>query len=214
MGGICDALTEMGDLNRRTGDISIAADLIEQSIVLARQLGDDLRLAWSVFALGRVETERGNYAPAIKLYEQAQVLARQRGDECQVLELQIWLVVNLASSGRAPEAAIRIHSISTDVLRISNQSLSSNMLAAHAVVCAALGDAERAARLLGAHWAHYAKTGMPVEPIGEEAWLQRTGLATARDTLGRQSWERALNVGAGYTLEEALADAEQATAPD
>ena len=205
----------MGDLNRRTGDVSVAADLIEQSIVLAghsvTSSGWHGQFSRSV---GGIRARRLSL-PAIKLYEQAQVLARQRGDECQVLELETWLAVNLASSGRAPEAAIRLHSISTDVLRISNQSLSSNMLAAHAAVCAALGDAERAARLLGAHWAHYAKTGMPVEPIGEErAWLQRTGLATARDTLGRQSWERALNVGAGYTLEEALADAEQATAPD
>jgi tetratricopeptide (TPR) repeat protein len=201
----------MGDLHRRMGDVSIAADLINQSIVLAGQRGDNLRLAWSVFALGEVETERGNYARAIELYEQAQELDRQRGNEYQVVELETWIAANLASSGRAPEAARRLHSISADVLRLSDQSLSSNMLAAHAHVCAALGDAERAARLLGAHWAHYARKGAPVEPVAEEAWLQRIGLAAVRDTLGQQRWEQALDVGAGYSLEEALADAEQAT---
>jgi predicted ATPase/class 3 adenylate cyclase len=212
-GVISDGLGGLAELHLLLGDFSTATDLIEESIALARQLGDNFRLEGSVGLHGRVEVELGNPARAKELFEQAREFARQRGDENSVVWFESFIAYSLVVSGRPREAWSRLQSIEPDVLRISGHFLSYNVLATYAQVFAALGDAQRAARLLGGHWAHYTKLGAVLDPQVEEAWLQRTGIASVRDTLGQDRWQQALQVGSAYTLEEALADARAAGEP-
>ena len=76
-------------------------------------------------------------------------------------------------------------------------------------ICAAQGHHERAAILLGANWAHLAKTGLKIEPLAEEAEMRQFGLDVVRDQLGPERWDKALGVGRTMSLEDALALAVQ-----
>jgi tetratricopeptide (TPR) repeat protein len=212
LAGMARALAELAEEHMRAGQLDEAGELARESVALAQDSGDDLQLALSTHVHGRVATAQGEYDTAVDLLEQAQDLDRQRGDQLGVTWGEIAVAEVLATSGRAREAANRLHRVAADVLKMSNHVLSANTLATYAVTFSALGEAERAARLLGAHWAHWASIGEPVDTQSpeEEAWLQQSGISAARDTLNDKLWEEALRTGATYTLEEALADARQA----
>jgi hypothetical protein len=148
--------------------------------------------------------EQGNAAGAVDLFAKFQNLARERGDEITVAFMELYMAECLASASATREALDRLRRCTADVLRISHQSLTASLLAAYAVVYAALGEAEAAATLLGAHWAQLTKTGHEVVQEHEEPWIQRQGLASMRDTLGTHAGS-AIQPGGSYTLQEALA---------
>jgi hypothetical protein len=187
------------------GRLSTAAKLAEQSESAARRAGDRVRLSYALLRRGLVEYKRGNPAPALDLFAKSQDLVRERGDEISVAYMELHVAMCLASAGAAREPLDRLRRCTADVLRISHQHLTASLLAAYAVVYAALGEAEAAATLLGAHWAQLTKTGHEVVLEHEEPWLQQEGLASMRDTLGTQRWQHAIHAGGAYTLQEALA---------
>jgi len=210
--GIALALADLADQHIRAGRLDKAAEFAKESVVLAQVSGDSPQLAHSIHVHGRVATEQREFGLAVELFERAQDLNRQRGEEAGVIWGDVAIAKTLATSGRAGEAANRLHRVAADVLKWSNPLLSGDTLAAYAHTCAALGEAERAARLLGAHWALWAAIGEPVNKQSpeEQAWLEESGITAARDTLDEDLWEEALETGAHYTLEEAFADARQA----
>ena len=213
-GGICEALTETAYQQHLAGNLSTATELLEQSITLAHESQDSRRLAVSLFHQGRVEMTRDNPADARESFEQARDLARQRGDETAVVSAELFIGECLAQSGQVPQAYHHLVGLTPHVVKLSNNLLTVNLLAAYAHVCAVAGDVERAARLLGANWAHVEKTGTDIEDESEEAWLKQTGLAAVRDTLGDQKWQQSISIGRAYTLDDALIDAKQARIPD
>jgi tetratricopeptide (TPR) repeat protein len=212
LAGMALALAELAEQHLRAGALDKAAKLAEESVALAQDSGDDPQLAYSSHVHGRVAAARAEFGLAVELFERAQNLDRQRGNERGVIWGEVAIADALAASGRAGEAANRLNRVAADVLKMSSHVLSANTLATYAQTCAALGQAERATRLLGAHWALWAAIGEPVDTQSpeEQAWLQRSGLNAARNTLGDKRWEEALRTGANHNLEEALADARQA----
>jgi predicted ATPase/class 3 adenylate cyclase len=210
--GICDALREQSFLAMRAGSYDEASELLEQSIDVARRIEDPVRLGYAIHRFGWLEHERGHHATSIALFEESQALARRRGDETSVVFLDIWIANSQISAGQLDEATQRLERVAADITRVSHQSLNFSILSTYAHLLAALGDAPSAATLLGAHWAHYTKTGSRIEPESEEAWLQRTGLGAMRERLGRQRWQQALDNGGRMTLEEALNYANEAVA--
>jgi predicted ATPase/class 3 adenylate cyclase len=203
--GECEALLGLAAVQLVAGRLSLAGKLAEQSESTARRAGDRMRLGIALHRRGWVEDVRGNWARALDLLAKSQDVARERGDEIALAYLELHVAPCLANVGRGREALDRLRRCSADVLRISHQHLTASLLAAYAVVYAALGDAQAAATLLGAHWAQLTKTGRQVVPEFEEPWLQREGLASVRDTLGTQRWQNAIQAGGAYTLQEALA---------
>jgi predicted ATPase/class 3 adenylate cyclase len=203
--GECEALLQLAAVQVAAGRLSLAGKLAEQSETAARRAGDRIHLSLAIQRRGWVEYERGNRARALDLLAKSQNLARERGDEVTVAYMELEMAACLANIGRGREALDRLQRCTADVLRISHQHLTASLLAAYAVVYAAIGEAEAAATLLGAHWAQHTKTGHQVVPEHEEPWLQRWGLASVRDTLGTQRWQHAIQAGGAYTLQEALA---------
>jgi tetratricopeptide (TPR) repeat protein len=211
LAGTALALAELAAQHMRAGDLDKAAEFSEESVAVAKASGDSPQLAYSSHRHGLVALAQGLFGLARELFDRAQDLDRQRGDQFAVIWGDVAIAEALASSGRAQEAANRLHRVPAEVLK-SNNVLSANTLAAYAVTCAALGEAERAARLVGAYRALWAAIGEPIDPESpeEKAWLQQSGIAAARDTLDQGLWEQALQLGANYTLEEGLAHARQA----
>jgi len=218
--GINDlAVTSLGlallaERQAQVGDLSIAEGLAQESVALARQTNDSTQLSLSMHVQGQVAMAGGDPEAALELFEESQDLDREKGDEYGVVFGDIAIAEALATAGRGVEAAGRLENIVTFVSKSGNPGMGISILATYAHVFAVLGDAERAARMLAAHWAQWADTGSPVDPESQEeqAWLEKTGIAAARKTLGEQRWQNALRIGRDYTLQQALADARQPAA--
>ena len=208
--GISDAIRERAFRAMRLGSHEQAAALLEEAIAVARAIDDRVRLAYAIHRFGWLEMDRGDYPRALDLFEESQELARRRGDETSVVFVEIWIAECLVGAGLLDEASDRLEQVAADVLRVSHQSLNFSILSTYAHLLAELGDPESAARLLGAHWAHYTKTGSRIDPESEEEWVRQTGLAVMRERLGLERWQDALDTGGRMTLEEALTFAHSA----
>ena len=88
--------------------------------------------------------------------------------------------------------------------------LTVNVLELFAAVFAGLDDARRAARMLGASQAMRAKAELPIAAV-DAAMLERH-IGRVRPTDGT-AWDADLRTGAGWTVDEALDEADRATGP-
>ena len=207
--GIIESLIALSWERMYAEDFETAATLAEQAAMSAAQIPDAVLLSESLHMRGHVEVWRGNPSLAVEFFTESQALSRERGNEVAVAAAETDIAASLTAAGRVEEAADRLRQVIADVLRISHPALSINALGVGAHICAAQGHHERAAILLGANWAHLAKTGLKIEPLAEEAEMRQFGLDTVRDQLGPERWDKALRVGRTMSLEDALALAVQ-----
>ena len=112
----------------------------------------------------------------------------------------------LAYLGRLEEARRRLHTMIMTAPDVDNPLWTQNILGTAAHVSARLKDDERAARLLGAHEAHYQAGGAELNQEAEEHWHDQTGMNDARDRLGETVWKLSRSVGATLSTPEALAE--------
>jgi tetratricopeptide (TPR) repeat protein len=202
--GMAEALHELEYFYR--DDFDTAKRLLDESAALARQAGDDMRLSW---VLARSAENMSQHEPgrALDLLGEAVELARQRGDERTALSAQLEMTEPLIALDRADDARTNLDDRVADVLRVRDGELAINLTSYYAVVFAALGDHDRAGRLLGANYSLWESFDTPLDHAEEEAWLHESGVRRSRDRLGVARWEQAIQTGLGYTLEEALNDA-------
>jgi tetratricopeptide (TPR) repeat protein len=78
--GEANALTDLGDVRRMTGDYSAAAQDLEEALGLCRDLGDRRGQATALGLLGVVRRMTGDYPGAAQDLEQALGLCRDLGD--------------------------------------------------------------------------------------------------------------------------------------
>ncbi len=148
-----------------------------------------------------------DYAGAIATYEHAIELAREDGDEISSTWAALEIITILVLLGRVSEARVRLVDMVTDVLRLRHGMLSFDLVLSFAVVHAAEGDAERAARLLGAVHAFASSRGDTDRHLEDKRWMQQMRLDDARASMSPAVWERNFTRGSEYSLDEALADA-------
>ena len=75
------ALNGVGMLAESQGDYGRAQALLEESLVLRRELGDKWGIAHSLNSLGVVALDQGDYGAAQALFEESLVLRRELGDK-------------------------------------------------------------------------------------------------------------------------------------
>ena len=92
-----EALTQLGELLRRKGDLEQADGFLRRSLAFALEVKSDRIVVDSLNPLARLEETRGRYATSLELAERAAVLARER-------ELMPDLWPALLTSGRAHRA--------------------------------------------------------------------------------------------------------------
>jgi hypothetical protein len=78
--GQANALTDLGDVRRLTGDYPAAAQALEQALGIYRDLGDRLGQANALHDLGDVRRPTGDYPAAAQALEQALGIYRDLGD--------------------------------------------------------------------------------------------------------------------------------------
>jgi tetratricopeptide (TPR) repeat protein/transcriptional regulator with XRE-family HTH domain len=78
--GQANALSDLGEVRRLTGNSPAAAQDLEQSLAIYRELGDRLGQANALSDLGEVRRQTGDYLPAVRALEQALAIYRELGD--------------------------------------------------------------------------------------------------------------------------------------
>lgn len=179
-----------------------ATALLEESLTLMREAGDKQCIAAAYGNLGMAALYQGDYERAAASMEQAQVFSEEVGDRgaywghvanCGLVALlqEDWgLATTLSKESLIVFREMAFKQAAVECLEV--------------LACAAgtIGDASRAARLLGASEAQREYIGLPMPAIDFE--MLQPYLNSARSRLGEKVWEAARGEGRLMFLEEAV----------
>src|SRR5262249_51482004 len=110
-------LRRTGYLSYRLGDLEIARELLEESIVISRKCADKQNLAGALAGLGLVLSRQKDTSYADKLLHESVRIAREAGDTWTIANALHNLAHIIHSQGRPDEA----HRLLTESLRLSRQ---------------------------------------------------------------------------------------------
>lgn len=206
------ALNQLGVVVGEQGDYASGRALIEESLALYRALGDAHWTAGALHNLGYVARVHGDLARARIALEESLPLIRVHGDTAGVAS-------NLGNLGETLEAQgeyDRAQALLAEALVLTHavgQGKPSRHYAqglrALAGVLVAQKQPERAARLFGAAEALHELIGAPI-PSSQRPHYERQ-VAVARAALGDEAFAAAWSAGRALPLEEAIAEALDAT---
>jgi predicted ATPase/DNA-binding CsgD family transcriptional regulator/Tfp pilus assembly protein PilF len=184
-------------------DPARATALWKESLALAREAGDALRIGVSLCSLGYAAVLQGDNERATALSEETLAFAREHQEAGEEVVPETLVNLGLAALGQGEyERAIS----SFDEALAMSQSAGTkasliNALEGMASLAGAREEDPLAARLWGAADAAREVTGIALPP-GDRA-LHEPRLAAARYRLGKAEWEVALTEGQKMSLEEA-----------
>ena len=176
--------------------------MFEDSIAIAREIGNDVRLATALTNLGEAELSVGNFDRATQVLQQALTLDREHGDMMGMAIDQQALALISLRAGRAQEARGQLSATLDYVVSSGDSELLANALELSACITADLGDGLRAACLAGAAEAIRQLAGMPMSQP-DTAVLERF-LAPARAMIPRQAWDAELAAGRALTRQQTV----------
>jgi len=185
------------------GDYVRGATLLEESLALAREVGDTVSVGIMLSNLGHVDLLRGDYERARARSEDALAFANELGSTGVELTPVAFVNLGLARLGlgahEQARGSFKEALLTSQHLGRKQQIIES--LEGMASLAGALGEATRAAHLRGAAEAAREVISFALSP-GERA-LHEPYLAAARSALGEAGWEEALAEGRAMSLEEA-----------
>ena len=212
-GQIALALDRLGAVACGQGDDARAARLYEESLALRREQGDKEGSAAALHGLGSVARHQGDYARARTLLNESLTLYRAQGDRAGVSGGSSGVLGSLGllalDQGEYPQAAACFAESLAVRSEVGDKQGVASCLEGLAAVAGARGQGARAARLYGAAAALRATIGAPLPP-GDRPGHERH-LAAARAGVDEAAWAAAWAEGAAMPLEQAVADARQAT---
>jgi hypothetical protein len=198
----------LGDAAADRDDLDAAEARCAEGLAQWRDLGGDWGtwgMAYALQQLGGVAQLRGDLDAAAAAYEESLALRRRVGDRTGTGHALLYLNEvarlrgDLATAEACGRAALAVY------WELGSVVLLTSALTNLALTAAAGGQAERAARLLGATQAlHQANASTRLE--SESADWAREVIA-ARATLGEESWDATFAAGTALALEEAVAEA-------
>lgn len=195
----------LGWTSYRNGQTVEATRLLEESLILARQLRNVDRVAWSLNHLGDVARSAGEHAEARARYDEALPLFQARR-HTQGAAAVIHNLGHLALAEADVQRAAALFEQSLRLFVEVGYTWSvGDALAGLGCVAVRRGDLERAARLFGAAMAIHDSidaTGTFKDPSSEGAWDEHRRLAQEAAPV---VWERALAEGLACTLSGAVA---------
>jgi tetratricopeptide (TPR) repeat protein len=201
-------LNSLGVTHRSIGDLAAAVSFFEQSIVIAREIGDDPRLSTALSNLGVAEIDAGNAGRATQVLEEALALDRAAGRIWEATIVSISLAAANLIAGRTVEAHQLVASVVEDVERSGDLDLLAGTFELAAGIAAHVGDGQRAAHLVGAAEAVREKSGIPM--TGFDAALLERLLTPARTGTDPQAWDAERNAGRSLMPDKAVALMKQA----
>jgi predicted ATPase len=207
------ALHKLGTVvHRRGDDPPLARSLQEQSLALAREVGDLRFVAHNLQLRGDLALAEGDAATAARHYEEGLALRRQLDDRNGIAASLLGLGCVALRTGDWQRAGVLVRESLTLAAESGYWPQAAHCLVVSARLTLALPVAlpaepvpvaARAARLLGAAEALRRRMGTPL-PADERAAHERD-LARARARLGEASFAEAWAEGQGLTPEQAVA---------
>jgi tetratricopeptide (TPR) repeat protein len=189
------ALEALGGAYGSVGRYSDAEAAYEESLLLARQLGDRFSEAASTYNLGETAHEQGDLSRAHALIEEALHLARQIGTQEGVASSLLGLGSVLRREGRLEESLEMLRSGLIEVVRLGFPIRIAGGLLEVAAALSEKGEHERAARLLGAAESAFDEAGVSsdedlveeiatglIPELGEEMFSQLSAEGRAMST--------------------------------
>jgi len=196
-------LNSLGIAHHHLGDPETARPLLEESIAIARDIGNPVRLAAGLTNLGQLESAAGDFDGATRALREALAIDREQGDLYgMALDHQSLALVSLRA-GRPGEARDLLSGTLDYVASSGNTSFLVNIAELSAAITAALGDALRAARLMGTAESIRKQAGLPSSDL--EAARMEQYLALARAAVTAEAWAAELAAGRALTQPEAIA---------
>jgi predicted ATPase/transcriptional regulator with XRE-family HTH domain len=215
--GIAYTLLHLGSVARARRDIAPAQALLEESLALYRDLDDSGDTAWVLSELADVAADRGDLGLARTLCGDSVALFRRLGVTWGLVAGLVHLGRVAALQGDDDSAAAAYaeclslgHAAVRADLALSLEGLA-QVMARQAARHAAGLRMERAVRLFGAAAALRDTLGLPLASENHahhERWV-----AAARAALGEEGFKQAWAEGQAMGLQEAMADALDATLP-
>ena len=195
-------LSNLGYTHFYSGNLADAADCYDESIAIAREIGDRYVEANSLPGRGDLARRLGNYEEAASMLERAYAYHRELGGAHQGLinGLHYLGLLELSRGNRAQAARYLNEGVAAagkGNLRFFLRFLFDAM-----GYLAAANDARRAARLFGASEALRAQLGTRLFPYERDEYERYVELA--RSQLDEATWQAAWNEGRAMTLEQAI----------
>jgi tetratricopeptide (TPR) repeat protein len=184
------------------GDYAVARSLLEESLMIRRQLGDKAGIAVSLNNLGMVAIQQGDYAIARSLLEESLLLCREVGDQW----LNAAALETLGDLRRAQDDHAGARSLYGDSLaiyrRLEDKRGIAHCLEGLATVACMKGQHKRAAQMFAAAEALREASAAPSRK-SERANDDRFVMA-ARAALGEETFASAWAEGRAMTPERAI----------
>ncbi|MEP7357754.1 MAG: tetratricopeptide repeat protein, partial [Anaerolineales bacterium] len=208
----------LADLVRAQGDPARAISVLEKVLPVLRAGGHNWWMAGAQQALGEARRDQGEYESASLHFEASLAWFRERDRWLEVTSLTVRLGGVARRQGDSQQAASllreslrRCQAKGLRPLMAACLSELAYLASMHAQMDGGLPDAERAARLLGAHEALCRAMGLPIPPAdqAERAEYDRA-VETLRRLLGANrldaAWYEGKTLGAGPAADFALED--------
>lgn len=205
--GTARSLLSLGTVAAEQGDQERAISLSERAAELYRESGDRRGHALAVSNLGGIALERGEYAKAASLSEQAYGLFETLEDS----EGMAFALVNQGFAALSEHEHERAIALLRQALRVLAELEFRDVIGycfeGLAAVLAFIGQADSAARLLGAAEALRESLGVDLAPAERETHEETA--AAVRQALGEEQFSAAWRLGRELPLAEAIAYALQ-----
>ena len=200
-------IANLGSLSLFEGDYVEAGRQFQEALAIARDIGDDLRVAEHLFELGRTACAREDYPTAESLFDQALAVARRLG----YMRLGLALLVSQAHAariqGKVAQAAALLEQGLTDGIAVGDRLAILRCLEELRRVALSGGRAEQSALVTGAADAIREELAVGHRPA--EADDRETLLSELRAELGPDRLEDQLRRGRAMLANGPLTVAEK-----
>jgi predicted ATPase/DNA-binding CsgD family transcriptional regulator len=203
--GRATALYNLAEVEEHYLHLDEAADLFDQAEAICRDLDQPDDLGRVLVLQGGVAYSQGDIDRACKIEEEAAALFRKTGALRWLAQTEWLLGMFAASQRRFPEAARYYHKSLRTLIDAADVVWLFKPLAGLAAVSVENGDAESAARLLGAVDTMLLSTGGHVYPLHRP--MYEPADAAARAALGPERFTALHDAGGRLTLADLLAEA-------
>ena len=201
--GTAQSLLSLGTVAAEQGERERAIELSERAAELYRESGDRRGHALAVSNLGGIALDQGDYLQAAALSEQAYGLFEALDDS----EGMAFALVNQGFAALSEHDHKRALDLLREALRrlaeLEFRDVIGYCFEGLAAVLAFTGEADPAARLLGAAEALRESVGVDLAPTERET--HETTTAAVREALGEKRFSAAWRLGRDLSLDDAIA---------
>jgi predicted ATPase/class 3 adenylate cyclase len=188
----------------RLGNTVVAREILESSVAIAREHGDQWCLAFALGQLGVAAYQESDFTAARAYREEAAAVSRAIGDRHTLGIALAGLALVARIQGRHDESARLFHETLLVSWELEDQWVMPRALGGLAGAATLSADYERAARLFGATTAMRELSGT-VETAGSFRVVYERDEAEARTALGDEAFAAAWADGRAMSLEDAVA---------